>query len=80
MAELTRQARLMAAQRLSAMSAELDAIASWLDQHGEHHNDADKASALLECASRDLLAAAWVIKPPDHSRPEGWLNGTRAMR
>lgn len=71
--ELTRAARLMAVERLSAMAAELDKISGWLDQQGEHHNEADKASVLLECASRDLLAACWLVKPPDHSRPESWL-------
>lgn len=79
-AALTRQARLNAVAQLDEAARWLDELASWLDKHGEHHNEADKASVLLECAARDLLAACWLVKPPDHTRPEGWLNDSRAMR
>jgi len=43
-------------------------------------SDADRASVLLECSARDLLAAAWLVRPADHTRPEGWLGDSRAMR
>jgi len=70
----------MAVERLDAMAAEIAVISGWLDRHGDTSVSADKASCLLECAARDLLAAAWVVKPPDHSLPEGHLADSRAMR
>lgn len=77
MAELTRRDRLTAVARLDELSAEIATIGGWLDGFGQ---DADKGSVLCECAARDLLAAAWVIKPADHELPEGHLDGSRAMR
>ncbi len=77
MAELTRADRRAATARLDELASEISQMATWLDRYGD---DADKASVLLECAARDLLAAAWVIRPADHTRPQGWLNGSRAMR
>ena len=65
--ELTRRDRLQAAQRLDELARELDKISGWLDRFG---GDADKAAVLLECASRDLRAACWVVRPADHTRPE----------
>jgi hypothetical protein len=68
MAELTRRDRVMAAGRLDGLAEELDRISTWLSV-----NDQDKAACLVECAARDLRATAWLVKPDDHSRPEGWL-------
>src|SRR5580658_5107875 len=38
--------------------------------------DGDKASVLLECGVRDLA----ILRPADHTRPDGWLDSSRAMR
>jgi hypothetical protein len=69
-ADPSRADRLQAAARLDELAGELDQISGWLDRFGD---DADKAACVIECASRDLRAACWVIKPADHTRPEGWL-------
>jgi hypothetical protein len=68
MAELTRRDRVMAAGHLDGLAEELDRISTWMYAHDE-----DKAGVLIECASRDLRAAAWLVRPDDGSRPEGWL-------
>jgi hypothetical protein len=60
----------MASQRLDQVAAELDAIATWLAGFGDAE---DKAAVVVECAARDLRAACWLVKPNDHSLPEGWL-------
>ncbi len=77
---LTRADRRQAAGRLDELAAEISQIAAWLDSCGSTAQDADRAAVLLECSARDLLAAAWLVKPADHTRPEGWLDGSRAMR
>jgi hypothetical protein len=41
----------------------------------DRQNDADKASVLLEGVAQDLRAACWVIKPADHTLPDGHLTG-----
>lgn len=38
-------------------------------------NDGDKVAVLIECAARDLYAAAWLLKPTDHSRPYDHFTG-----
>lgn len=68
--ELTRRDRLQAAERLGELAEEVERIGQWLDRSGDHA--ADKAAVIAECARRDL-AAAWLIKPADHSKPPGWL-------
>jgi len=68
MAELTRRDRLTVTARLDELAAEIEAIGTWLDRFGQ-----DKGSVLAECASRDLRAAAWLLKPADHTLPDGWL-------
>jgi hypothetical protein len=68
--ELTRRDRLAASARLDELAAEVAQIGRWLDHFG---GDADKGAVLLECASRDLLAACWIVHPADHTRPAGWL-------
>jgi len=70
----------MAAERLGQLAEEVAQIATWLDQFGDRQQDADRASVLSECASRDMLAAAWLCKPADHTLPDGWLQDSRAMR
>jgi hypothetical protein len=75
--ELTRRDRLAATERFDDLADEIAQMSRWLDRIG---GDADKASVLLECAARDLRAAAWVIRPADHSRPPGYLDGSRAER
>ena len=75
MAELTRRDRLAVTARLDELAGEIDQIARWLDSIGD---DCDKASVVLECGSRDLRAAAWIVKPADHERPDGWLRGYRS--
>lgn len=77
---LTRRDRKQAVERLDEIAAEIGRIAQWLDRFGSTAQDADRASVLLECAGRDLLAAAWMVRPADHTRPDGWLNGSRAIR
>jgi len=52
-----------------------DQVSTWLSLH-----DQDKAACLVECAARDLRATAWLVKPDDHSRPEGWLSSTNSHR
>jgi hypothetical protein len=69
-AGLSRSDRIQAAGRLDELAAELDKIAGWLDLHGD---DCDKASVLLECSTRDLRAACWIIKSADHELPPDWL-------
>jgi hypothetical protein len=78
--DLSRADRKAAVARLDELAAEIAQIASWLDQHGDLRQDADRASTLLECCSRDLAASCWLLRPADHTRPEGWLEGSRAMR
>jgi len=80
MADLSRHDRKQASERLSQLADEVAAIARWLDTFGDRQQDADRASVLGECASRDLLAMAWLTQPADHSLPNGWLDGSRAMR
>jgi hypothetical protein len=75
MSELTRRDRIQATERLDELAAEIDQIGRWLDTFGD---DADKGSVLAECAARDLRAACWILRPADHSRPEGWLSGYRS--
>jgi hypothetical protein len=67
---LTRADRRQAVARLDELAAEIAQIASWLDRYGA---DADKASVLLECCARDLSASCWILRPADHTRPDGWL-------
>lgn len=74
MTELTRRDRRTAAQRLGELGDEIAQIAGWLDRYGQ---DADKSAVLLECASRDVRAAAWIIKPADHTLPEDHLAASR---
>ncbi len=74
MAELTRSDRRMAVARLDELSAEISVIASWLDTLGDRTQDADRASVLLECCSRDLAASCWLLRPADHpGHPAGWM-------
>jgi len=77
--ELTRRDRRLASDRLAALADELDHIASWLngltDADGRPEASADKSAVLVECAARDLYAAAWVVKPPDRTLPDGHLDG-----
>ena len=75
MAELTRRDRMTAAGDLDAQAEHLDQVSTWLSLH-----DQDKAACLVECAARDLRATAWLVKPDDHSRPEGWLSSTNSHR
>ena len=77
---LTRRDRRAAVERLDALATEVSAIAQWLGQFGDLQQDADRASVLLECAGRDLLAACWMVRPSDHTLPDGHLDGSRAMR
>ena len=77
---LTRADRKAAVEALDYLADQIALAATWLDQHGDTSVSADKASTLLECCARDLSAACWLLKPADHSRPEGWLDGSRAMR
>jgi hypothetical protein len=74
--ELTRRDRHQAAGRLGELAEEARQIGAWLDASGDHA--ADKASVVIECAWRDLAAAAWLIRPADHSKPPGYLDGSRA--
>jgi hypothetical protein len=68
--QLTRRDRMAVTARLDELAGEIEAIGQWLDAYSQ---DADKGSVLAECAARDLRAAAWILKPADHTRPEGWL-------
>ena len=77
---LTRAGRKQATARLDELAAEVTMIAQWLDTLGDREQDADRASVLLECAGRDLLAACWMVRPSDHTLPDGHLDGSRAMR
>jgi len=77
---LTRRDRRAAVERLDALATEVSAIAQWLGQFGDLQQDADRASVLLERAGRDLLAACWMVRPSDHTLPDGHLDGSRAMR
>lgn len=77
---LTRRDRKQAVERLDELAAEIGRIARWLDQFGSTAQDADRASVVLECAGRDVLAAAWLVRPAGHSLPDGWLNDSRAIR
>lgn len=78
--KLTRADRKAACARLDEMAAEIGRIAQWLDRFGSTAQDADRAAVILECAGRDLLAACWMVRPADHTRPDGWLNDSRAIR
>jgi hypothetical protein len=77
--ELTRRDRLLAMRRLDVIGDELSAIAAWLNQltdaAGRREASADKSAVLIECAARDVLAACWVLKPPDRTLPDGHLDG-----
>jgi hypothetical protein len=75
MYELTRRERHQAAERLAELAEEARQIGAWLDASGDHA--ADKASVVIECGWRDFAAAAWLIKPADHSRPPGYLDDGR---
>lgn len=55
--------------RLEQLRAELADASTWLGQQ-----NADKAAIFLECAERDLGAAAWDLERPVRLRPEGWLS------
>jgi hypothetical protein len=72
---LTRLNRRTAALRLDALAAEIGEAAGWLDRLGDEHL-ADRAAQFLECSSRDLLAAAWLLHRGDDRLPDGWLNVT----
>jgi hypothetical protein len=72
---LTRRDRRAAAVRFDTLAAEIGTAAGWLDRLGDEHL-ADRAAQLLECASRDLLAAAWLMHRGDDRLPDGWLSVT----
>lgn len=70
--EFTRRDRHAVCGWLDRAAEALDALA---DELGAIGGDADKSACLIECASRDLRAAAWISRPSDHSRPPGWPRG-----
>jgi hypothetical protein len=75
MADLTRRDRLMAAGEFDQLAERLDVLSSWLSSCDE-----DRAAIVLECASRDLRAVCWLLRPVDGSLPEGWLTSSNGRR
>jgi hypothetical protein len=68
---LSRKDRLAVTARLDELADEIERISQWVIRHDG--GDADKGSVLLECSTRDLRAAAWVLRPAGHELPENWL-------
>ena len=66
---LSRGDRRQVLERLEQLRAEVAMISSWLTTQ-----DADKAAVILECAERDLGAAAWDLERPVRLAPQGWLS------
>lgn len=60
--------RAQAAEALDRIGDELAQISTWLSMADE-----DRAGIVLECAWRDVMAAARVIERPAQGRPRGWL-------
>jgi hypothetical protein len=54
----------MALARLAGIEPELAEISTWLTGLGE-----DRAAEVLDCAARDVAAAAWRLERPLRARP-----------